>query len=139
VNRVTLSERRDAFGYRIAHLYWRWSEIDLLSIRRARQIFAGELQASGLADRVQAEDDIFPRGADDVSPGSVAHLLGTTRMHDLPRHGVVDSTCRVHGTSSVYVAGASVFPTGGYANPTLTVIALAIRLADELKRVMSTA
>jgi choline dehydrogenase-like flavoprotein len=136
-NRVTLSQRRDALGFRIAHLYWRWSNIDLLSIRRARQIFASELRASGLAEFVQAEDDIYPRGADGVSPGSVAHLLGTTRMHDLPRHGVVDRACRVHGSSSVYVAGASVFPTGGYANPTLTVVALAIRLADELKRTMS--
>ncbi len=135
-NRVTLSERRDAFGYRIAHLSWRWSEIDLRSIRRVRQIFASELQASGLADFVQAEDDIFPRGADVATPGSVAHLIGTTRMHDLPRQGVVDRDCRVHGTSSVYVAGAAAFPTGGCANPTLTVVALAIRLADELKRVM---
>jgi choline dehydrogenase-like flavoprotein len=135
-NRVTLSERRDAFGYRIAHLYSQWSEIDLRSIRRARQIFAAELQASGLADFVQAEDDVFPRGADEASPRSAAHLLGTTRMHDDPRHGVVDRDCKIHGTSSVYVAGASVFPTGGCANPTLTVVALAIRLADELKRTM---
>ena len=74
-----------------------------------------------------------------MSPETAHHLLGTTRMHDLPRHGVVDRVCRVHGSSSVYVAGASVFPTGGYANPTLTVVALAIRLADELKRIMSTA
>jgi choline dehydrogenase-like flavoprotein len=135
-NRVTLSEQRDAFGYRIAHLYSSWSEIDLFSIRRARQIFASELQASGLADLVEAEDGIFPRGADEASPRSAAHLLGTTRMHDDPRYGVVDRTCKIHGTSSVYVAGASVFPTGGYANPTLTVVALAVRLAGELKRTM---
>jgi len=135
-NRVTLSERRDAFGYRTAHLHWRWSDLDLLSIRRARQIFASELQASGLADFVQTEDDILPRGADDASPRSAAHLLGTTRMHDLPQHGVVDRDCKVHGTSSIYVAGSSVFPTGGYANPTLTVVALAIRLADALRRTM---
>ncbi len=138
-NRVTLSQRRDALGYRIAHLYWRWSEIDLLSIRRARQILVSELRASGLADLVQEEDGIFPRGEGALrSPGTSHHLLGTTRMHDLPRHGVVDRACRVHGSSSVYVAGPSVFPTGGYANPTLTVVALAIRLADELRRVLST-
>ena len=65
------------------------------------------------------------------------HHLGTTRMHDHPAHGVVDGNCRLHGVSSVYVAGGSVFPTGGYANPTLTVVALAIRLADELKRAIS--
>ena len=60
VNRVTLSERRDALGFRIAHLYWRWSEIDLLSIRRAKQIFGSELRASGLADCIQEEEGVYP-------------------------------------------------------------------------------
>ncbi len=139
VNRVTLSERRDAFGYRIAYLSWRWSEIDLLSIRRAGQIFTSELRASCLAELIQQEDDLFPQGQQAPRPPSTAHhLLGTTRMHDVPRHGVVDRACRVHGSSSVYVAGASVFPTAGFANPTLTVVALAIRLADELRRTLST-
>jgi choline dehydrogenase-like flavoprotein len=54
-------------------------------------------------------------------------------MHNDPRQGVVDANCRVHGLSNVYVAGSSVFPTGGYANPTLTLVALALRLADHLK------
>jgi choline dehydrogenase-like flavoprotein len=54
-------------------------------------------------------------------------------MHDDPHQGVVDANCRVHGTSNVYVAGSSVFPTAGYANPTLTIVALSIRLADHLK------
>jgi len=140
VNRVTLSGRRDALGYRIAHLFWRWSEIDLLSIRRVGQILASELRATGLAHLVQEEDDIFPQGEGAPRPPRTSHhLLGTTRMHDLPRHGVVDRTCRVHGSSSIYVAGGSVFTTSGYANPTLTVIALAIRLADELRRTMSSA
>ncbi len=139
-NRVTLSERRDACGYRIARLHWRWSEIDLLSIRRAGQILTAELRANGLADLVEQEDDIFPFGEEPPRPPRTSHhLLGTTRMHDNPRHGVVDRTCRVHGSSSVYVASASVFPTGGYANPTLTIVALAIRLADELRRTVFTA
>jgi len=62
------------------------------------------------------------------------HHMGTTRMHDDPRQGVVDSDCRVQGVSNLYVAGSSVFPTGGYANPTLTIVALALRLAEHLKR-----
>ena len=139
VNRVTLSQGRDAFGYKIAHLYWRWSEIDLLSLRRVRHILVSELRANGLADLVQEENDILLQGENAPAiPGTSHHLLGTTRMHDLPRHGVVDRACRVHGSPSVYVAGGSVFTTGGYANPTLTVVALAIRLADELRRVLST-
>jgi len=54
-------------------------------------------------------------------------------MHDDPRKGVVDRDCRVHGVSNLYVAGSSVFPTAGSTNPTLTIIALAIRLADHLR------
>jgi choline dehydrogenase-like flavoprotein len=59
--------------------------------------------------------------------------MGTTRMHDDPKAGVVDSHCRVHGVENVFVAGSSVFPTSGHANPTLTVVALALRLADHIK------
>ena len=57
-------------------------------------------------------------------------------MHADPAQGVVDRQCRVHGVSNLYVAGCSVFPTGGYINPTLTIAALSIRLADQVKRVM---
>ncbi len=56
-------------------------------------------------------------------------------MSDDPRHGVVDRNARVHGIGNLYVAGSSVFPTSGYANPTLTIVALALRLADHLKTV----
>ena len=138
-NRVSLGQRRDALGYRSARLDWRWSESDLVSIRRVREIFASELRAGGLGDLVNAEDDIICGTMGNVAPVTAHHHLGTTRMHDDPRHGVVDRDCRLHGSSSVYLAGGSVFPTGGYANPTLTVVALAVRLADELKRAMSTA
>ena len=65
---------------------------------------------------------------------SRAHHLGTTRMSDSPLNGVVDSNCKVHGMSNLYVAGSSVFPTGGHANPTLTLVALTLRLADHLKK-----
>ena len=64
------------------------------------------------------------------------HHLGTTRMHDDPGHGVVDRNARVHATENLYVAGGSVFPTGGYANPTLTIVALAVRLAKHLKAML---
>ena len=61
------------------------------------------------------------------------HHMGTTRMHADPRQGVVDGDCRVHRLANLYVAGSSVFPTGGYVNPTLTIVALALRLADLLR------
>ena len=63
--------------------------------------------------------------------------MGTTRMHDNPKKGVVDRDCRVHGTSNLFIAGPSVFPTGGYANPILTAVALALRLADHVKQRMA--
>jgi choline dehydrogenase-like flavoprotein len=62
------------------------------------------------------------------------HHMGTTRMHSNPKYGVVDADCRVHSVANLYVAGSSVFPTCGFVNPTLTIVALAIRLADHLKR-----
>jgi choline dehydrogenase-like flavoprotein len=61
------------------------------------------------------------------------HHMGTTRMHMDSKKGVVDENCRVHGISNLFIAGPSVFPTGGYANPVLTIIALAVRLSDHLK------
>ena len=61
------------------------------------------------------------------------HYIGTTRMSDDPREGVVDRNCAVHGMENLYVAGSSVFPTAGQANPTLTIVALALRLANRLR------
>ena len=63
------------------------------------------------------------------------HHMGTTRMHVDPKRGVVDADCKMHGVENLYVAGSSVFPTGGNANPTLTIVALAYRLCDHLNRV----
>jgi choline dehydrogenase-like flavoprotein len=62
--------------------------------------------------------------------------MGTTRMHEDEHRGVVDAEGRVHGVRNLFVAGSSVFPTGGYANPTLTIVALAIRLAEHLRHLM---
>jgi choline dehydrogenase-like flavoprotein len=59
--------------------------------------------------------------------------MGTTRMANLPEQGVVDSDCKVHGLDNLYIAGSSVFPTSGFANPTLTIVALALRLARQLQ------
>ena len=60
------------------------------------------------------------------------HTLGTTRMGTSRDDSVVDGECRVHGYENLFVGGSSVFPSGGYANPTLTIVALALRLADTI-------
>jgi choline dehydrogenase-like flavoprotein len=62
-----------------------------------------------------------------------SHHLGTTRMSADPKTGVVDANCQVHGVDNLYIAGSSVFPTAGHANPTLTIAAMSLRLADYLK------
>jgi choline dehydrogenase-like flavoprotein len=71
-----------------------------------------------------------------TGPSGAFHHCGTTRMHINPKNGVVNENCRVHGMSNLFVAGSSVFPTIGYANPTLTIVALAVRLADHIKKLM---
>jgi len=122
-NRVTLDAACDRFGLPKPALHWRWRALDQANLVRLRALVADELERHGLG-RVEV--------ADAPPDPNAHHHMGTTRMHDDPRQGVVDADCRVHGTSNVYVAGSSVFTTVGYANPTLTIVALAIRLADHL-------
>jgi choline dehydrogenase-like flavoprotein len=133
-SRVTLDERRDRLGMPRVRLHWQLAHQDMESFTRAQKIWAGEL------DRNQV--DVVPfcvsgddRWADRVAAG--AHHTGTTRMHRDPQKGVVDEHCRVHGTSNLYAAGSSVFPTAGWAPPTLTIVALALRLADHCRHRLS--
>jgi choline dehydrogenase-like flavoprotein len=129
-SRVTLAEARNRFGIRNARLDWRLLPIDLESIRRTQAILRDELQDAGLGRMSDLLGDERPP----ATMAGLYHHLGTTRMHEDPRHGVVDPFCRVHGIAGLYVIGGSVFPTSGAANPTLTIVALALRLADELKK-----
>jgi choline dehydrogenase-like flavoprotein len=129
-NRIMLQDQTDAFGQRKINVLWRWNELDLHSIRQAQQIFRGELAAADIGTFIPVEETLGsqPRRFD-----SPHHFLGTTRMHDNPRNGVVDADCRVHDVRNLFIAGSSVFPTGGFANPTLTIVALALRLATYLQ------
>ena len=129
-NRVMLQDETDEFDQRKIKVLWRWNELDLRSIRQAQQIFREELASAGIGTLVPLEETI---GAQPRRFDSPHHFLGTTRMHDNPRNGVVDADCRVHGVPNLFVAGSSVFPTGGYVNPTFTIIALALRLASHLQ------
>ena len=129
-SRVRLIEQRDALGMPRVQLEWRLSGLDKRSIRRAHELLARELGRAGLG-RLQlmlSEDE--HRWPPELGGGR--HHMGTTRMHRDPARGVVDPDCRVHGVGNLYVAGSSVFPTVGAANPTLTIVALALRLADHL-------
>ncbi len=123
-SRVTLDTARDALGMPRAKLDWRLSEIDRRSFEES---FALLGRAFGAAQLGRIRYDL----AEARTAGGFHHM-GTTRMSDDPAQGVVDANCRVHGLGNLYVAGSSVFPTTGCSNPTLTIVALARRLADHL-------
>lgn len=130
-SRVRLLADRDALGVRKAHLDWNQTELDRESLRRALEIMGQEFGRHGLG-RVRMEDWVVAgEGEPPATPGF--HHMGTTRMSTDPACGVVDRNCRVHEIANLYVAGSSVFPTSGVAHPTLTIVALALRLADLLK------
>jgi choline dehydrogenase-like flavoprotein len=130
-NRVTLCAARDALGRPRARVEWRLSDHELHSMQRAVQVFDERFRSAGVG-RLELAMPNSAQGWRDVIEGG-KHHMGTTRMHADPRHGVVDADGRVHGSENLYVTGSSVFPGGGYANPTLTIVALAIRLADHLR------
>ena len=114
---------RDLFGDPVPHMNLAFSDVDLRTHRRAREIMQELLQAAAVKNITQ----------DKLSPYSFgAHHMGTCRMSDDPDHGVVDRDCRVHGVSNLYVVGGSVFPSAGALQPSLTIAALALRMADHL-------
>jgi choline dehydrogenase-like flavoprotein len=130
-SRVTLGSEVDALGRRRVRLDWRLSRLDTRSMRRGLAILGEEVAAAGLGRWAAALDD--GDLAWRVPPHGGHYHMGTTRMHRDPRRGVVDEHGRVHGTTNLYVAGPSVFPTVGHANPVLTIVALALRLGDHLR------
>ena len=129
-SRVSLTDEVDPLGMPRAALDWRIAPEDDVQLHRALLILGRELGASGIARAWIPGDS--SRFVWRPSPGG--HHLGTTRMGTDPRTSVVDGNCRTHQVENLYIAGSSVFPTGGEANPTLTLVALAHRLADTLKR-----
>jgi choline dehydrogenase-like flavoprotein len=134
-SRVLLSDRRDAVGMRRVALDWRLGEAEIRAWRRSAEIAAGELGRTGLG-HLDLDSFRIPDDPDQLSGIAVdiGHHIGTTRMGASADTGVVDRECRVHEIDNLYVASSSVFPTGGFSNPTLTIIALAIRVADTIKR-----
>ena len=110
---------------------WRINDTDQRGYERLLQVMRSEfprLGLGGLVEHGEYDDDGWSRS---LIGGK--HHMGTTRMADNPHAGVVDPECQVHGIDNLHIAGSSVFPTGGYANSTLTIVALALRLADRLK------
>jgi choline dehydrogenase-like flavoprotein len=131
-SRIRLSDRVDPLGVPLAQLDWRISEHEKETVAILGRLIADEFSRVGLAAPTLAPW-VRTGHYDEAQFVDVAHPTGTTRMSSDPRCGVVDENCRVHGVDAIFIAGSSVFPTSGHANPTLMIVALAIRLADWLK------
>jgi len=125
-SRVVLGEKRDALGQPRAELRWRIGPEVTRSVLALQDRLATTLRSAGIGELEAGGGE--PRYTD------ASHHMGTTRMSHDPRTGVVDPACRMHAVDNLYLAGSSVFPTAGHANPTPTIIALALRLADHLRR-----
>lgn len=127
-NRVTLGAGLDHFGSALPHVHSGVSALDRRSLDAVHEVLAEELRAQGFGELQSALDTTtpWPVGLD------ASHHLGTTCMGADPEHSVVDSQLKLHGVDNVYCAGGSVFPTSGCANPTYTIVALSLRLAERL-------
>jgi len=128
-SRVTLTTELDPLGMPRVDLRWAFAPNDFAMIERGVEILGREVGRLGLG-RVQRGD------ADTAYREWGNHHMGTTRMHDDPSLGVVDAHQQVHGIDGLYMAGSSVFPTVGFVNPTLNIVALSLRLAARLRKVL---
>jgi choline dehydrogenase-like flavoprotein len=125
------------FGQPVAHVDWRLREEDKRTAVKALDLVRDHLERNG-ATGFRILTDLsggpgrwtFGRAETALATGD--HHMGSLRMSVSPDDGVVDPDCRFHGIDNLYTAGSAVFPTSGYANPTLTIVALALRLADHL-------
>jgi choline dehydrogenase-like flavoprotein len=134
-SRVLLGDDVDALGLRRIALNWVLSDIDFHTIRTAAVQLAGlmavrDVGRMKMKDWLLSDDPQPDVDLDDLQGGN--HHMGTTRMSDSPKTGVVDRDCRVHSVANLYVGGSSVFASAGHANPTYTIVQLALRLGDHL-------
>jgi choline dehydrogenase-like flavoprotein len=129
-SRVSLGGDADLFNVPRLLIDWRYTRGDVETVRSALALLASDLEDSGVGrlsyDPDLVEMEMTRYGAYD------GHHIGTARMGLDPRSSVVDRNCRVHGVQNLFIASSAVFPTSGQANPTLTIVALSLRLAAHL-------
>lgn len=133
-SRITLSEARDDLGMRRVSIDWRLSDLERTTARRFAELLKAQFAHLGIGEVVL---DSWLDGEGPIPEWALVdnvHHMGATRMGRSAKDGVVDKDLRLFGCDNVYVTGSSVFPSGGHANPTLTIVALTLRLADHLKR-----
>ncbi len=131
LSRVYLGDEVDAFGQPRLVADWSFTDQDARSVLECIKIIASELERTGTGQMKINEQAMLDRIRE---TGVGSHHIGLTRMANDPTEGVVDKDCRVFGIDNLYIASSSTFPTASFANPTLTIIAFALRIADQLKR-----
>ena len=129
-SKVTLSNKKDILGQYKINLNWELNELDLKSIYKTLEYFNAETNRLNIG-RVQIN---YEDTKEKFEFWGGSHHMGTTRMHTSAKQGVVNENLRIHNVDNVYISGSSVFPTSGFANPTLTIVALSIRLASHLSK-----
>jgi choline dehydrogenase-like flavoprotein len=129
-SRITLREDRDLHGMPLVDIAWRVGDQDAQAAFRGFQLLRESLARSGAAELLLDDDKLAGQITRSIPLG---HHMGTARMASNPGSGVVDADCAVFGLPNLYVASSAVFPTSSYANPTLTIVALAMRLAQQLR------
>jgi choline dehydrogenase-like flavoprotein len=130
-SRITLSDKPDKYGVPRIRFNWQLTREEIKKTVQSTSVFGLKLGENGLGRlRIDAK---FARGKMDGRVDYGWHHMGATRMALSARDGVVDPDCKVFGLDNLYIAGSSVFPTSGCANPTFTLLAMTIRLADHLK------
>jgi choline dehydrogenase-like flavoprotein len=132
---VYLGDEMDALGMRRICLDWQLTDADRLTMQVFTRVVAQEFERLDIGT-INLHNFYLPEMLDDLAGyvGDAAHHIGTARMCNNPTQGVVDSNCRVHNIDNLYIGSGAVFPTGGASNPTLTIIALCLRIADQLKQ-----
>ncbi len=134
-NAVQLSQETDIFGIPKVQLHWKKSHLDMLTIKESVRVFNTWLMA-GDAGRLQLDSwmlndgDAYPE--QEIMGGN--HHMGGTRMSTSVRYGVTDNNGQVFGSKNLFIAGSSVFTTGGHNNPTLPIVQLSLRLAEHLSQ-----
>jgi choline dehydrogenase-like flavoprotein len=139
-SRVSIGEEKDELGVPLANLHWALTDLDKRSIRRINEIVGLEMGKAGLG-RMRLKEEFRDRNDMSWPKGTNGgwHHMGTTRMGTDVKKSVVDPNCQVHGINNLYVAGSGCYTTSGAPNPTLTLVALSLRLSDHVKEKMEKA
>lgn len=137
VNRITLGSDTDAHGLRRVRIAWSLSEEEISAARRALFLLRDGINGSAAAALEYDEERLDERLRS--SPPLGGHHIGSARMGSSELSGVVDGNCRVFGLPNLFLASSAVFPTSGHANPTLTIVALAVRLGAHLRAALEEA